>query len=215
MFQKKTIDDMKLDGKRVLVRADYNVPLTKNGRVASDYRILQSLPTIKALRKKGCKVIICSHLGRPESAKDTAFSLRPVATVLSKLLKTDITFVNDCIGEHVKNAVNGMKAGDVVLLENLRFHPEEEKNDAAFAKQIAIDTGAQVFVQDGFGVVHRKHASTSAITTHMPAVAGLLLAKEVDTITEVMHNPQRPLMAIIGGAKIADKIDMIYAFIFL
>jgi len=213
MFNKKTINDFDLSGKRVLLRADYNVPLNKNGSVASNYRILQSIPTIKALQEKGCQIVICSHLGRPKSSADTQFSLKSVAHELSKLLKHDVTFVNDCVGDSVKSATSSMKSGDIVLLENVRFHEEEEKNGADFAKSIIQSTGAEVFVQDGFGVVHRAHATTDAIARQIPAVAGLLLEKEVDTITRVMAEPDRPLMAIIGGAKIADKIDIINLFI--
>lgn len=213
MFSKKTINDFDIQGKRVLLRADYNVPLNKDGSVASSYRIEQSLPTIRALKDKGCQIVICSHLGRPKGREDRHFSLKPVARELSKLLKQDITFVSDCVGDGVKRATDGMKAGDVVLLENLRFHPEEKKNDPEFAKEIIASTGAEVLVQDGFGVVHRAHASTDAIARQIPAIAGLLLEREVDTITNVMQNPKRPLMAIIGGAKIADKIDMIQTFI--
>lgn len=213
MFNKKTINDYDLNGKRVLLRADYNVPLNKDGSVASNYRIEQSLPTIKALQEKGCQIVICSHLGRPKSPMDKQFSLKPIARELSKLLKHDVTFVSDCVGDNVKLAVKSMKAGDIVLLENVRFHEEEEKNDSEFAKSIIQSTGAEVLVQDGFGVVHRAHTTTDAIARQIPAVAGLLLASEVDTITNVMLEPKRPLMAIIGGAKIEDKIDIIHKFI--
>lgn len=213
MFQKKTLYDIDIQGKRVLLRADYNVPLNRDGTVASPYRIEQSLPTIRALQEKGCQIVICSHLGRPKGPDDTSCSLKPVARELSKLLKQDVTFVPDCVGDGVKQAVSAMKPGDIVLLENVRFHDEEEKNDEDFAKSIVASTGAEVFVQDGFGVVHRAHATTDAIARLLPAVAGLLLQREVDTITNVMLDPKRPLMAIIGGAKIADKIDIIYKFI--
>ncbi len=213
MFHKKTINDFDIQGKRVLVRADYNVPLSSSGTVESSYRIEQSLPTLRALIDKGCQIVICSHLGRPKGPEDTHFSLKPVARELAKLLKHDVTFVSDCVGDSVKKATGDMKAGDIVLLENLRFHPEEKKNDESFARGIIESTGVEVLVQDGFGVVHRAHASTDAIARQIPAVAGLLLAREVDTITNVMQNPAKPLMAIIGGAKIADKIDIIHTFI--
>lgn len=213
MFSKKTINDFDIAGKRVLLRTDYNVPLNKDGSVASAYRIEQSLPTIKALQSKGCQIVICSHLGRPKSSADTQFSLKPVARELSKLIKHDVTFVSDCVGDSVKFATDSMTGGDIVLLENVRFHEEEEKNDAEFAKSIIASTGAEVLVQDGFGVVHRAHTTTDAIARQIPAVAGLLLAREVDTITNVMLEPKRPLMAIIGGAKIEDKIDIIHKFI--
>jgi phosphoglycerate kinase len=213
VFSKKTIHDYDIAGKRVLLRADYNVPLNKDNTVASDFRIQQSIPTIKLLQEKGCSIVICSHLGRPKSSADTQFSLKPVARELSKLIKQDVIFVNDCVGDSVKKVTSNMKAGDIVILENVRFHEEEEKNDEDFAKSIIVSTGAEVFVQDGFGVVHRAHTTTDAIARQLPAVSGLLLEKEVDTITRVMSEPDRPLMAIIGGAKIADKIDIINLFI--
>ncbi len=213
MFNKKTIHDYDLNGKRVLLRADYNVPLNKDGSIASTYRISQSIPTIRALQEKGCQIVICSHLGRPKGPEDKDCSLKPVARELSKLLGSSVLFVPECVGDTVRKATVQMQAGDVVLLENVRFHPEEEENDAAFASSIIESTGAEVLVQDGFGVVHRAHATTDAIARQIPAVAGLLLEKEVDTITRVMLEPARPLMAIIGGAKIADKIDIIYKFI--
>jgi 3-phosphoglycerate kinase len=213
MFNKKTINDYDIADKLVLLRADYNVPLNDKGEVTSDYRITQSIPTIKALQDKGCKIIICSHLGRPKGPKDTEFSLKPVAKRLSKLLNTPVLFAADCIGEEVSETAKNLKAGEILLLENLRFYAEEEANDQEFAQKLVDVTHAEVFVQDGFGVVHRAHASTDAVARLIPAVAGLLLEKEVDTITDIMHNPKHPFMAIIGGAKIADKIDIIHAFI--
>lgn len=204
MFTKQTIRDINVKGKRVLLRADYNVPF-ENGKISDDYRIKQSLPTINYLLEHGAVIIICSHLGRPAGPQDASCSLKPVAERLSEMLKKPVTFSVD-LPDTTK-----LKPGQVVLLENLRFHPEEEKNDDAFAKQLA--SMADVFVQDGFGVVHRAHASTDAITRHLPAVAGLLLEKEVDTITTIMQKPERPLAAIIGGAKIADKIDILHRFI--
>lgn len=204
MFTKQTIRDINVNGKRVLLRADYNVPL-ENGKISDDYRILQSLPTINYLLEHGAVVIICSHLGRPSGPQDASCSLKPVAEHLSQLLKKPVNFSEDLPD------TTTMKPGQVVLLENLRFNPEEENNDDAFAKQLA--SIADVFVQDGFGVVHRAHASTDAITRHLPSVAGLLLEKEVDTITNIMQKPERPLAAIIGGAKIADKIDILHRFI--
>ncbi|HVV25736.1 MAG TPA: phosphoglycerate kinase [Candidatus Saccharimonadales bacterium] len=206
MFTKQTIRDIDLKGKTVLLRADYNVPLEK-GKITDDYRIKQSLPTVEYLLKHDVKLIICSHLGRPKSAADTEFSLFPVAKRLQQLIDRPVEFATDCVGEAAKKAVQKLKPGSVLLLENLRFHPEEEADDDAFAAKLA--SLADVFVQDGFGVVHRAHASTDAITRHLPSVAGLLLEKEVDTITAVMENPKRPLVAIIGGAKIADKIDIL------
>lgn len=211
MFTKKTLRDVELSGKKVLLRADYNVPLTDLGTVADDYRIKQSVPTIQALLEKGCALIICSHLGRPKGPDDIKNSLRAVRKRLSELLDAEVLFAEDCIGEVATKASAKLKPGQILLLENLRFHPEEEANDESFAKQLA--SLADVFVQDGFGVVHRAHASTDAVTKFIPAVSGLLLEREVDTITNVMENPDRPLMAIIGGAKISDKIDIINKFI--
>lgn len=204
MFTKQTIRDIDVKNKRVLLRADYNVPL-QDGKITDDYRIKQSLPTVQYLLEHGAALIICSHLGRPTGPNDVSCSLKPVAERLSELLKKPVEFVTD------PSAVKSPKPGEVQLLENLRFHPEEEQNDDAFAKQLA--SLADVFVQDGFGVVHRAHASTDAITKHVPSVAGLLLEKEVDTITNIMQKPERPLAAIIGGAKIADKIDILNRFI--
>jgi 3-phosphoglycerate kinase len=211
LFTKKTIRDIDLTGKRVLLRADYNVPLDDKGEITDDYRIQQSLPTIQYLLDKNVKLIICSHLGRPDGTPDPKLSLFPVAKHLKELLKRDVEFVTDCVGERAEKAAAGLQAGQIVLLENLRFHPEEEKDDDAFAAQLA--KLAEVFVQDGFGVVHRAHASTDAITRHLPSVAGLLLESEVETITNVMEAPKRPLVAIIGGAKIADKIEVLHKFI--
>ncbi|CAN5167792.1 phosphoglycerate kinase [soil metagenome] len=210
MFTKQTIRDIDVKGKRVLLRADYNVPL-KDGAVAEDYRILQSLPTVNYLLEHGAAVIICSHLGRPSKPNDPATSLKPVAVRLAELLKKPVGFANEFDGDDTSAMAQALQSGEVLLLENLRFHPEEEKNDDAFATQLA--SLADVFVQDGFGVVHRAHASTEAVTHHLPSVAGLLLEREVDTITNIMAKPERPLAAIIGGAKIADKIDILHKFI--
>lgn len=210
MFTKQTIRDIDLAGKTVLLRADYNVPL-EDGKISDDYRIEQSLPTIQYLVKHKAKVVICSHLGRPTGPTDTANSLFPVGKRLQQLLDQPVGFAVDCVGEVAAKAVGQLHPGHVLLLENLRFHPEEEANDAAFAKELA--SLADVFVQDGFGVVHRAHASTDAITKYLPSVAGLLLEKEVNTITTVMKKPERPLMAIIGGSKISDKIDLLTRFI--
>jgi 3-phosphoglycerate kinase len=212
LFSKKTVKDIDLKGKTVLLRADYNVPL-KDGKISDDYRIQKSLPTLKYLLEQNVKLVICSHLGRPDGRVNPGESLFPVAKRLQELLDYQVEFASDCIGEPAKKAASGLKLGQVLLLENLRFHPEEEANDAGFAKKLAEARGADIFVQDGFGVVHRAHASTSAITKVLASVAGLLLEKEVDTITSVMEKPKRPLAAIIGGAKIADKIEIINKFI--
>ena len=211
MFTKKTIHDIDVRGKRVLMRADYNVPVDDNGTITDDYRVQQSVQTIKALLEQDVKLVICSHLGRPEGKRDTKYSLRPVAGRLSELLGQDVQFVPDCIGQEAENAAAALQPRQVLLLENLRFHPEEEANDDGFAAELA--KLGEVFVQDGFGVVHRAHASTEAITHHLPSVGGLLLEAEVTNITRVMDTPERPLMAIIGGAKISDKIDVLNRFI--
>jgi len=209
-FAKKTIRDASLTGKTVLLRADYNVPVDADGNVQNDYRISQSLPTIQYLLKQKCKIIICSHLGRPKG-KDSALSLKNVAKRLHDLLKKDVQFVDDCVGPKVVTAAKNLKVGDILLLENLRFYEQEKNNDKDFAKQLA--DLADVFVQDGFGVVHRADASTDAITKMLPSVAGLLLEKEVLAITGAMQNPKRPLMTIVGGAKISDKIEILKVFI--
>jgi len=210
-FSKKTVRDVNVSGKRVLLRADFNVPVDDEGKIQNDYRIQSALPTIQYLLDKGAKLIICSHLGRPEGKPDARFSLKKVAVRLEKLLKRDVKFINDCVGEEVEAAAKKLKTGEILLLENLRFYEQEEANNAGFAKQLA--GLAEIFVQDGFGVVHRSHASTFGITKYLPSVAGLLLEKEVDTITRAMDEPKRPLMAIVGGAKISDKIEILEIFI--
>ncbi|GAC1500106.1 MAG: phosphoglycerate kinase [Candidatus Saccharimonadales bacterium] len=210
MFNKKTIRDIDLDGKTVLLRADYNVPI-ENAKIMDDYRIQQSLPTIQFLLNNNVKLIICAHLGRPTGPDDHSNSLFPVAKRLQQLLDIPVEFATDCIGPAANKAATGLKPGTILLLENLRFHIEEEANDQKFAEELA--SLADIFVQDGFGVVHRAHASTEAVTHFLPSVAGLLLEKEVSTISQVMENPARPLMAIVGGAKIADKIDLLNRFI--
>ena len=212
-FYKKSMNDVHLVGKTVLVRADYNVPLTKDGHVADDYRIRMSVPTIQALLKDNCKVVIISHLGRPEGKPNPAFSLEPVALRLAELLHEPVRFVDQCTGPKVKMAVKRAPNRSVTVLENLRFHEGEEANEPEFAKQLATDSGAELFIQDGFGVVHRAHASTSAITQDLPSVAGLLLEREYMTITEAMKHPKRPLVAVLGGAKVSDKIGVIKALV--
>ncbi len=210
-FAKRTIRDVELKGKRVLLRADYNVPIRADGQIADDFRLQQSLPTLQYLIKQGCKVVICSHMGRPKSKRDKHYSLKPVAKHLSKLLGQTVAFADECIGPIAEKAAANLKTGQVRVVENLRFHPEEEANDKNFAKALA--RLGDVFVQDGFGVVHRAHASTEAITHVLPSVAGLLLEREVNTLKEVIDEPKRPLMAIIGGVKIADKLEIIERFI--
>ena len=207
-FFKKTIEDVPLQGKTVLLRADYNVPLLANGEIADDLRIRASLPTVKKLLAEGCKVVIMSHLGRPEG-RDSKLSLRPVAVRLSSLLGKPVRFVDQAVGDRTKIAIKTAPKNGVILLENLRFYPGEEANDEAFAKELVKSTGARYFVQDGFGVVHRAHASTSAITQLVPSVAGLLLEREYMTITSAMKHPARPFVAVIGGAKVSDKVGVI------
>jgi 3-phosphoglycerate kinase len=202
---KKTVRDIDVAGKRALVRADLNVPLDK-GAVADDTRIRESLPTLEFLIERGARVIVCSHLGRPKGV-DPSLSLAPVAKRLGELLARNVAFASDCVGEPAADAVTAMSAGDVVLLENLRFHAEEEKNDQSFARQLA--DLADVYVNDAFGTAHRAHASTEGVTHFLPAVAGLLLEKEVLYLGALVANPPKPFAAIVGGAKVSTKIPAI------
>ncbi|MCA9324525.1 phosphoglycerate kinase [Candidatus Saccharibacteria bacterium] len=211
MFTKQTIRDIDLHSKTVLLRADFNVPI-KDGKIEDDYRITQAMPTINYLLEQNTRLIIMSHLGRPKSPDDADCSLWPVAKRLGEILGKDrVSFAKDCIGPEAERAAEQLEHGKVLLLENVRYHAEEEKNSAEFAKQLA--SLAELFVEDGFGVVHRAHASTEGVAHYLPSVAGFLLEKEVDTITNVMQNPKRPLVAVIGGAKISDKIDILNKFI--
>ena len=211
-FFKLTIRDVPLDHKTVLVRADYNVPLTFDGSISDDLRIRASVPTIEHLLSRGCKVVIISHLGRPEG-RDKALSLEQIAQRLAHVLKKDVRFVDDCIGDKPAQAIKRAPAGSIIVLENLRYYLEEEADDHDFAQKIATTTGARYFVQDGFGVVHRAHASTHAITQFIPSVSGLLLEREYTTITKAMLDPKRPLVAVMGGAKVSDKIHVIERFV--
>lgn len=210
-FAKKTVKNIDVRGKIVLLRSDFNVPLTDGGTIRDDYRIEQALPTIKYLQSQNCRIIICSHLGQPGGKSDPALTLKPIQKRLSELVGLTVDFADDCIGKQAAAKAATIDPKHILLLENLRFHPGEEANDNDFAKKLG--SLAEVFVQDGFGVVHRKHASTDAITRVLPSVAGLLVEKEFSTIVDAMDNPKRPLMAIVGGAKIADKIDIIKNFI--
>ena len=208
-FNKKTVKDINLEGKRVLLRADYNVPVSA-GKIANDYRMKQSVETIKyILDQKGTRLIIISHLGRPKGPDDKEASLKPVAEHLGNLLNRRVHFAADCIGPNAKLAADSLGEHEILLLENVRFHPEEEANSRDFAKQLVDASRADVFVQDGFGVVHRAHASTDAITHLLPSVAGLLLAREVETIERVIKDPAKPLVSVVGGAKISDKIEVL------
>lgn len=212
-FSKLTVRDVPLRGKTVLVRADYNVPLTSDGQIADDFRIRSSVPTIQYLIDQGCRVVICSHLGRPDGKANEKYTLEPVGERLAKLLKKPVRFAPECVGDKVRQASKRLNSGQVLLLENLRYHAGEEANDTRFAKALAEDCSAEYFVQDGFGVVHRAHASTSAITQYLPSVSGLLLEKEYDAITSAMLRPKQPLVAVLGGAKISDKIAIIEKFV--
>jgi len=211
-FEKKTIKDVDIKpGMRVIVRADFNVPLNSVGEIANDFRIQQALPTLKFLLKKGARLIVLSHLGRPDGRPDKKLSLAPVAAVLTSNLAYPVLFVDDTVGERVRSAADDLENGTVLLLENTRFDSREEANDKEFAKELA--SFGELFVQDGFGVTHRTHASTVGITEHLPSVAGLLLKKEFEQITKTMDKPKRPLLAIIGGAKVSDKIKIINKFV--
>ena len=213
-FYKKTIADLPLHGQIILLRADYNVPLSEEtGEIANDYRIRQSLPTIKYLLARSCTIVICSHLGRPNGKVVASLSLEQVAERLADLLGQKVGFAPVSVGDQVSQSVKSAGKSSVLLLENLRFHSGEEANDASFAEQLASSARAKYFVQDGFGVVHRAHASTSAITQFLPSVAGKLIVKEYQHILGAMHNPKRPLIAVIGGAKTHDKLPLIKRFI--
>jgi phosphoglycerate kinase len=206
-MEKLTIDDLKLKDKKVLVRVDFNVPLDEKCEVTDDTRIVESLPTIKKILNDGGKAILMSHLGRPKG-KDPKLSLVPVAKRLEKLLGKPVKFVNDCIGAEVEKAVAGLKSGECLLLENLRFYPEEEKNNPEFAKKLA--SLGEIYINDAFGTAHRAHASTEGVTKYFKqCAAGYLMQKELKYLGMALTNPKRPFVAILGGAKISGKIDVI------
>jgi phosphoglycerate kinase len=206
-MNKKTIKDIEVNGKRVLVRVDFNVPM-ENGQVTDDRRIRAALPTINYLLEHGASVVLMSHLGRPKDAPDPKFAMDPVAAKLSELLGKSVKKLDDCVGPDVEAAVKAAQPGEVILLENTRFHPEEKKNEATFAAQLAAL--GEVYVNDAFGSAHRAHASTAGITdTLRPAVAGFLMEKELAYLGGALANPTRPFLAIMGGAKISDKIAVI------
>src|SRR5512136_895720 len=207
-MDKKTIEKADLKGKRVFIRADFNVPLDENGNITDDTRIRSTLPTINYALDQGAKVILASHLGRPKGKPSPKYSLAPVATRLSRLLSKEVQFAKDCVGPDVEHLVQGMRPGDVLLLENLRFHAEEEKNDEEFSKALAAFT--DVYVNDAFGTAHRAHASTYGITKYVKlAVAGFLMKKEIDYLQRTVATPVHPFVAILGGAKVSGKIGVI------
>jgi phosphoglycerate kinase len=206
-MNKLTVDDIKLRGRRVLVRVDFNVPL-ENGVITDDTRIVETLPTVRKILADGGRAILMSHLGRPKGKPKPEFSLRPVATRLAELLNHEVFFASDCIGDEPKRMADALKDGECLLLENLRFHAEEEANDEQFAKQLA--TLGEVYVNDAFGSAHRAHASTVGVTHLLsPCVSGYLMKKEIDYLGKAVSNPERPYVAILGGAKISGKIDVI------
>lgn len=204
---KKTIKDIDVSGKKVLLRVDFNVPLDDDGNITDDTRIRVEMPTIKYLLQHNAKVIICSHLGRPNGEVNTKYSLLPVAKYLVKELLGRVFFAPDCIGLETKAKANALKDGEVLILENLRFHREEEANDPFFAKELA--SLADIYVNDAFGTAHRKHASTYGVAKILPNAVGFLMGKEINAIKSVIDNPERPLVAILGGAKVDDKISLI------
>lgn len=208
-MNKKTIEDIDVNGKKVLVRCDFNVPLDENKNITSDNRIVAALPTIKYLMEHGAKVILCSHLGRPKGKVNPDFSLAPVAKRLSELLNKDVKLANDIIGDSAKELTNAMQAGDVVLLENVRFDEREEKNDPEFSKELAALTDG-IYVNDAFGTAHRAHASTEGVSHFVnTSVAGYLMEKEVSELSSAISNPERPFISILGGLKVSDKIGVI------
>jgi phosphoglycerate kinase len=205
-LNKKTVEDISFNGKRVLVRCDFNVPLNE-GRITSDKRIVASLPTINYLIENGARVILCSHLGRPKGGFDPKFSLAPVAARLSELLGKEVKMAKDVVGESAQAMSNELKDGDVMLIENVRFEQGETKNDAELSKKFAAL--AEIFVNDAFGSAHRAHSSTAGVADYLPAACGFLIQKEIQFMGGALENPKRPLVAILGGAKVSDKIGVI------
>ena len=205
---KKTIEDIKVEGKRILLRVDFNVPLNMNtGAISDDSRIRASLPTIKYLVDHKAKVILCSHLGRPEGKVVKELRMAPVAQRLSQLMDLPVSMASDCIGKEVEGKVKKLQEGDILVLENLRFHPEEEADDAGFAGKLA--RLADIYVNDAFGTAHRAHASTVGVAKYLPAVAGFLMNKELKVMEKLLYNPERPSACLIGGAKVSDKIELL------
>ncbi len=206
-MNKKTVKDIDLRGKKVFLRCDFNVPMDENKNITDNRRIVAALPTIKYLLENNCKVILASHLGRPKGEFKPEFSLLPVAKELSRLLGKEVILAKDVVGEDAKSKASNLKEGEVMLLENVRFHREETDNDAEFAKQLA--SMAEIYVNDAFGAAHRAHASTAGIAEYLPAVAGFLMEKELNFLGTTLENPERPFVAILGGAKVSDKIGVI------
>jgi len=205
-FNKKTIEDIDVAGKRVLVRCDFNVPI-ENGNITDDKRIVEALTTIKYLIANNAKIILCSHFGRPKGEFNMKYSLAPVAKKLSELLNKEIKMASDVIGDNAKALVAALNNGDVVLLENVRFHAAEEKNDPAFSKELA--SFGEIFVNDAFGTAHRAHSSTAGVADYLPAVCGYLIQKEIKIMGGALSEPKRPFVAILGGSKVSDKIGVI------
>ena len=206
-MSKKTVKDIDLTGKKVFVRCDFNVPMDEHQNITDNRRIVAALPTIKYLIEQNCKIILCSHLGRPKGEVKPEFSLAPVAKELSKQLGQEVLMAKDVIGESAKSLAENLKEGQVMLLENVRFHREETDNDPEFAKELA--SMAEVFVNDAFGTAHRAHASTEGISHYLPSVSGFLIEKELKFLGDALNNPERPFVAILGGAKVSDKIGVI------
>ena len=208
MLNKKTVDDINAKGKHVLVRCDFNVPIdSETGKITDNRRIRAALPTIQYLLDHNAKVILCSHLGRPKGEFNLKYSLKPVAEELSKLLNKDVKLAKDVIGESAKELTSNMKEGDIVLLENVRFHKEEEQNDPEYSKALA--SMAEIYVNDAFGTAHRAHSSTTGVADYLPAVSGFLIEKELEFLGGALENPKHPFVAILGGAKVSDKIGVI------
>jgi len=207
MLNKRTVEDLEVKGRKVLVRVDFNVPMDKEGNITDDRRIREALPTITYLKDRGAKVIIMSHLGRPKGKVNPEFSLKPVGKRLSELLGQQVIMSEDVVGEDAVKKSNALNDGDVMLLENVRFHAEEEKNDAEFAKKLS--SLGELYVNDAFGTAHRAHASTTGVADYLPSAVGFLIKKELDVMGGALSNPERPFVAILGGAKVSDKIGVI------
>lgn len=206
-MNKKTIKDIDVEGKKVLVRCDFNVPQDENGKITDNRRIVSALDTINYLLSKNAKLILCSHLGRPKGEFNQKYSLKPIAEELSRLLNKEVKLSKDVVGEDSERLIENMNVGDIVLLENVRFHKEEEKNDPEFAKKLA--SFAEIYVNDAFGTAHRAHASTAGVAEYLPAVSGFLIEKEISFMGNALEKPNRPFVAILGGVKVSDKIGVI------